>query len=119
MAAAFIFPGQGSQAVGMGKALGEAFAPARAVFDEVGGFNERLAIDFNDVDYCLRVRQTGYRVVFTPHAQLYHHESGTLGPRTQNPAELAAALETWRDVIDRDPYYNPNLTRQFPDYRLA
>ncbi len=91
----------------------------RAVFDEVGGFNERLAIDFNDVDYCLRVRQTGYRVVFTPHAQLYHHESGTLGPRTQNPAELAAALETWRDVIDRDPYYNPNLTRQFPDYRLA
>lgn len=91
----------------------------RAVFEEVGGFNEALAIDFNDVDYCLRVRRAGYRVVFTPYAQLYHHESGTLGPRTQNPAELARTLETWREVIEGDPYYNPNLTRQFPDYRLG
>src|SRR5439155_4683245 len=51
----------------------------RNVFEQVGGFNEKLAIDFNDIDYCLRVRQDGYRIVFTPYAELYHYDSGTLG----------------------------------------
>ena len=54
----------------------------REVFDQVGGFDERLAIDFNDVDYCLRLRRAGYRVVFTPWAELYHHESASFGART-------------------------------------
>jgi GT2 family glycosyltransferase len=90
----------------------------RRVFDEVGGFDERFPIDFNDVDYCLRLRQAAYRVVFTPWAQLYHHESASFGVRRQDLAGLAEMRRRWADVIDRDPYYNPNLTRDFPDYRL-
>ena len=91
----------------------------REIFEAVGGFNERLAIDFNDVDYCLRVRKAGYRVVYTPFARLFHLESGSHGARVQNPAELEEMRRTWRDAIEHDPYYNPNLTRDFPDYRLT
>ena len=58
----------------------------RGVWDEVGGFNEQLAIDFNDVDYCLKVRRAGYRVVFTPYAELFHYESTSHGQRTWIPA---------------------------------
>jgi len=90
----------------------------KAVFDEMGGFNEQFAIDFNDVDYCLRLRRAGYRIVYTPYAELYHLESGTISDRTWNPSETRLMETTWADVIARDPYYNPNLTRAFPDYRL-
>lgn len=89
----------------------------RKAFDEVGGFDERFPTDFNDVDYCLRLRRAGYRVVFTPWAQLYHHESASFGVRRQDLEELAEMRRRWADVIDRDPYYNPNLTRDFPDFR--
>jgi len=90
----------------------------RAVFDEVGGFNELLAIDFNDVDYCLKVRRAGYRIVFTPYAELYHYESTSHGQRTWRPDEVEYMRRTWPDVIAADPYYNVNLTRDFADYRL-
>jgi GT2 family glycosyltransferase len=90
----------------------------RAVFDEVGRFDERFPIDFNDVDYCLRLQRAGYRVVFTPWAQLYHHESASFGVRQQDAASLGEIRRRWSTVIDRDPYYNPNLTRDFPDYRI-
>jgi GT2 family glycosyltransferase len=92
----------------------------RAVFEEVGGFDERFAVDFNDVDYCLRVRARGYRVVGTPFAKLYHFEGASFGSREHvvNPAEVNALNERWQDVIDQDPYYNPNLTRSALDYSL-
>jgi GT2 family glycosyltransferase len=92
----------------------------RAVFEEVGGFDERFAVDFNDVDYCLRVRARGYRVVGTPFARLYHFEGASFGSREHvvNPAEINALNERWQDVIDQDPYYNPNLTRSALDYSL-
>lgn len=91
----------------------------RAVFDQVGGFDEAFPIDFNDVDYCLRVRQAGYRIVFTPYAELYHRESTSVGTRV--PSEAAAGLvrQRWGPVIERDPYYNPNLSREATDYRLG
>ena len=91
----------------------------RAVYDEVGGFDERLALDFNDVDFCLRVRQAGYRIVYTPHARLFHHESASFGNRQQRPEEIAAMRQRWGSALDQDPYYNVNLTRQFPDCRPA
>ena len=90
----------------------------RTVFDEAGRFDEKLPTDFNDVDYCLRLRAAGYRVVYTPWAQLYHHESASFGARQQDMGELAEMRRRWAAVIDSDPYYNPNLTREFPDYRL-
>jgi len=89
-----------------------------AVFQQMGGFNNTLAIDFNDIDYCLRVRQAGYRIVYTPYAELYHLESGTISERVWNPAETEYMKATWASVLDRDPFYNQNLTREFPDYRM-
>jgi GT2 family glycosyltransferase len=90
----------------------------RAVFKEVGPFDERFPTDFNDVDYCLRLRAAGYRVVFTPWAQLYHHESASFGSRRHDFAALGEMRRRWATVIDRDPYYNPNLSRDFPDFRI-
>ncbi|CAN5634216.1 hypothetical protein BH23ACI1_BH23ACI1_24990 [soil metagenome] len=90
----------------------------RDVFDQVGGFDEAFPIDFNDVDYCLRVRQAGHRIVFTPYAQLYHHESASFGARLQDPAGAEEMRRRWGPVLERDPYYNPNLTRDYPDFRV-
>lgn len=91
----------------------------RAIYAEVGGFNSRLRVDFNDVDFCLRVRRAGYRIVFTPYARLYHHESASFGMRAQREGEIAAMRELWQGELDRDPYYNPNLSRDFADCRVA
>ena len=90
----------------------------RRVFEQVGGFNEKLRVDFNDVDYCLKVRRAGYRIVFTPYARLYHHESGSFGERRQQRDEIEEMRRTWGPVLGADPYYSPNLTTDFPDCRL-
>lgn len=90
----------------------------RSVFIEVGGFDEAFPIDFNDVDYCLRVRRAGYRIVYTPYARLLHHESASFGARQQDPAGIAEMKRRWAKELERDPYYNPHLTREFADYRL-
>lgn len=90
----------------------------REVFIEVGRFDEVFPIDFNDVDYCLRLRRAGYRVVYTPWARLLHHESASFGARRQDLDGMAEMRRRWAGVLDNDPYYNPNLTRDFPDYRL-
>jgi GT2 family glycosyltransferase len=96
----------------------------RDVFDEVGGFDESLAIAFNDVDLCLRVRDAGYRNVYLPHAVLYHHESKSRGYE-DTAAKLARfegeqkkMLERWRTADLPDPYYNPNLTLMTEDYAI-
>ena len=90
----------------------------RELYERLNGFDERFSFDFNDTDYCLRLRREGYRVVFTPHAELYHHEAATIGARTWNAEDLDAMRRAWSDVCERDPYYNPHLTRDFPDYRV-
>ena len=88
------------------------------MFDEVGGLDEALPVDFNDVDFCLRLRAAGYRIVFTPYAELIHHESASFGSGLQSSAEVARMRERWGAVLERDPYYNPNLSKLFSDYRL-
>jgi GT2 family glycosyltransferase len=92
----------------------------REIFESLGGFDERFATDFNDVDYCLRVREAGYRIVVTPFATLYHFEGATFGSREHvvNPQEVRLMSERWAGVIAHDPYYNPNLTRTALDYSL-
>ncbi len=86
-----------------------------SVFHEIGGFEERLRIAFNDVDLCLRVRQAGYRVVYTPYATLYHHESATRGykPHLEDDAFFDARWEP-RSEKFHDPFYNLNLDRSRP-----
>jgi GT2 family glycosyltransferase len=89
----------------------------RSVFEEVGGLNEiDLAVAFNDVDFCLRVRKKGYRNVWTPHAELYHHESASRGAedtpeKTERfRQEIDYMLKTWGYEIEHDPFYNENFS---------
>ncbi|MDQ4005684.1 MAG: glycosyltransferase family 2 protein, partial [Actinomycetota bacterium] len=86
-------------------------------FFELGGFEERLRVAFNDVDICLRAREKGYLIVYTPHALLYHDESSTRGA-LHPPEDDLFFRERWGEVEDlEDPYYNPNLSRSHP-FRL-
>jgi GT2 family glycosyltransferase len=97
----------------------------REVFEQVGGLDEQLAIAFNDVDFCLRVRDAGYRNVWTPYAEMVHHESASRGEE-DNPEKIArfgreiAFVEArWGEQLRTDPAYNPNLTLVHEDYSLA
>lgn len=95
------------------------------VFNEVGGLNEpRLAVAYNDVDLCLKVHHAGYRNLWTPYAELYHHESISRGAddtpkkRARWLREMAYMRHTWSDLLDNDPAYNPNLTLVYEDFSL-
>lgn len=97
----------------------------RQVFDEVGGLDEQLAVAFNDIDFCLRLRRAGYRNIWTPYAELYHHESASRGPE-DNPAKLARfhgetrfMRERWGRSLDQDPHYSPHLSTRTGDFSLA
>ena len=91
----------------------------RSLFDEVGGFDETLPIDFNDVDLCLRLRRLGYAIVYTPLALLYHHESATRG-HFHLPKYQDLFLQRWgRQIRNGDPYYNRNLTLIREDWSVA
>jgi GT2 family glycosyltransferase len=89
----------------------------RALFEEVGGFDERLGVSFNDVDLCLRLRQRGLLIVYTPFAELLHHESLTRGPRVDE-GEIRLMRERWGALLQRDPYYNRNLSLQRDDFEV-
>jgi GT2 family glycosyltransferase len=91
----------------------------RRAFDQVGGFDERLEVAHNDVDLCLRLRREGYLIVYTPHALLYHHESGTRGG-LHPPKDEQLLWARWGDLIlSGDPYYNPKLTLSRTDWTLG
>lgn len=81
----------------------------REIFRELGGFEERLAVAYNDVDLCLRAREKGYLIVYTPFAELLHHEGGTRGRTGRTHPEAEERLFRARWGTYRDPYYNPNL----------
>lgn len=84
----------------------------------LGGLDEEhLPIAFNDVDFCLRVVEAGYRIVYTPYAVLIHHESVTKKVIAQ-PREIGFLRTRWGHYIAHDPYYNPNLTRRAEDGSL-
>ncbi len=86
------------------------------LFHELGGFDESFPLNYNDVDYCLRVVGSGKRVVFTPYAQLYHYEGATKSGISAD--ELEAFKKRWQDKWNRDPYFNPNLSINYHDYRI-
>lgn len=90
---------------------GACMATRRSLYERVGGFDRAFATDFNDIDFCLKLRQLGYRIVFTPFARLYHFEGQTAVRTEQDPHEKSLFLSRWREVIENDPYYNPNLRR--------
>lgn len=97
----------------------------RSAFDAVGGFDEALPVAFNDVDFCIRLRLAGWRIVWTPDAELYHHESVSRG-KEETPekyqrflAEVARMAKRWDGVLQTDPAYNPNLTLDGADFGLS
>jgi GT2 family glycosyltransferase len=97
----------------------------RALFEKLNGFNEDLAIAYNDVDLCIRMRQAGWRIIWTPQVEMYHHESASLGhhssPERKATFEREVSLmrEMWGAVLDNDPFYNPNLSLSTNDFTLA
>ena len=98
----------------------------KSVFQEVGGLDaEGLAVAFNDVDLCLKIRAAGYDIVWTPHAELYHHESASRGEdvapeaKARFDAEVDLMRERWGQTLARDPFFNPVFSRFHSDYQLA
>ena len=97
----------------------------RAVFLEVGGFDEaKLPIAFNDVDLCLRIGQRGLRHVWTPFAELLHHESASRG-KDHSPENIARSdsenhhmRKAWGVLLDSDPFFNPNFSRTDHTHQL-
>lgn len=90
----------------------------RKVFNEVGGFDEGLKVVYNDVDLCLRIRNQGYLIIYTPFAVLYHLESASRG-RLRPTKEEEIFNQRWADTIrSGDPYYNPSLTLTREDWSL-
>ncbi len=98
----------------------------KSTYEQVGGLDEKdLAVAFNDIDFCLKVQAAGYRNLWTPFAELYHHESATRGA-DDNPEkaerfrrEVETMMLRWGPVLTSDPAYNPNLTLELNDFTLA
>ncbi|WP_051888749.1 glycosyltransferase [Caballeronia sordidicola] len=96
------------------------------VFENVGGYDEEnLTVGYNDVDLCLKIREAGYDIVFTPFAELYHLESVSRGENVsaaqieRDARERGYMLSRWGDVIACDPFYSPNLTVASENFALA
>ncbi len=90
----------------------------KKLFEQVGGFDEiHLSVAFNDVDLCLKIREKGYFIVYTPFAALYHYESTSRG-YDLNPDEILYMKNRWGEILFHDPYYNPNLTFDNEDFRI-
>jgi len=126
------WPGQSSGYFGRLQAIQNVSAVTAAclmvrkdVFHKVGGFDERFTLDYNDVDLCLRIRDQGYLIVWTPYAELYHYESKT---RVDNKSserrekalqEFELFRQKWKDSLEKgDPYYNPNLSLDTGDFSI-
>ena len=97
----------------------------KSIFESVGGFDESLAVAYNDVDLCLRLGARGFRSIWTPFAELYHFESVSRGDDLQDDnrprflAESQAMRDRWQGLLNADPYYNPNLSLTRADLWLA
>jgi len=97
----------------------------RDVYLQVDGLDESLKVAFNDVDFCLRVHAAGFRNVWTPYAELIHHESVTRGhedtpeKQTRFAGEVAILQARWPEWIANDPCYSPNLTDKSEDFSWA
>lgn len=97
----------------------------KSVFDEISGLDEDYQVAFNDVDFCMRIREKGYLIVYTPYAELYHYESISRGAEdtpekvARFNGEVSRFMKRWdKELKAGDPYYNPNLSLVFEDFRL-
>ena len=113
------YPGHGGRvrvAQQLSAVTGACLLVRRAVFEQVGGLDESLRVAFNDIDFCLRLRAAGYHNLWTPFAELYHHESASRGSedteekRARFVGEVEAMLQRWSPQLQADPAYSPNLS---------
>ena len=118
--------GRASLIQGMSAVTAACLIVKKSIFQEVGGLNENdLKIAFNDVDLCLKIMAAGYQNIWTPNADLYHHESATRGLEDTPEkvkrfiSEVVYMQTKWKDVIANDPFYNPNLTFATEDFSVA
>ena len=98
----------------------------RSIYEKVGGLDENnLKIAFNDVDFCIKVREAGYRNLWTPYAELYHHESVSRGAEDTPEKQARANAEVdfikskWGSLLTEDPYYSPHLTKDREDFSIG
>jgi O-antigen biosynthesis protein len=97
----------------------------KSIYEEAGGLDEEnLKVAFNDVDFCLKVSSAGYFNVWTPFAELYHHESLSRGSeddpvkRARFKSEVLFMKAKWGSVLQADPHYSPHLTLKYEDYSI-
>ena len=96
----------------------------KRIYEQLGGLDESFSVVFNDVDLCLRIREAGYLIVWTPWAELIHYESKSRGSDEDTPEKKAFFVKEtnrfqrkWNKILtEGDPYYNPNLTREKEDF---
>jgi glycosyltransferase involved in cell wall biosynthesis len=110
----------------MSAVTGACMVVCRSAFADVGGFNSAdLPASFSDVDFCLRLRERGYRIIFTPFAELIHHVSASRGKDSalrqseQFPVEFDYMIAHWGHLLERDPFYNLNLSLKSTTVDLA
>lgn len=97
----------------------------RSVYEEVGGMGEDFVVALNDIDFCMKVRAAGYKIIFNPYARLYHYESKSRGyedteeKQERFKKEIARFQEKWEtEIAEGDPCYSPNLTLHRADYSM-
>jgi len=98
----------------------------KSIFQNAEGFDENMSHAFNDVDYCLKLRDKGYLIVYTPYAEFYHHESVSRGyeigeeQKKRFEKEVIYFQKKWKKILEQgDPYYNPNLTYDCEDFGVS
>lgn len=97
----------------------------KSVYNEVNGFDENFAVDFNDIDFCLKIKELGYNNIYLPHVTLIHYESISRGhPHKTKESyerhlkEISLFKKRWQKYIDHDPCYNPHLSLTHTDFRI-
>lgn len=121
----FVYAGRSQTTQDLSAVTAACMMVKKELYQKVGGMDEAFQVAFNDIDFCLRVRQTGKLVVFQAYAELYHHESLTRGYETSQKnkkrfkEEIKLFKTRWKDLLEAgDPYYNPNLTLRRSDCTL-
>ena len=109
----------------MSAVTGACLMVKKSLYEQVGGLEEMFEISLNDVDFCLKLRKAGYLNVWTPFAQLYHHESISRGLDDQGEKakrynrESEMFRDKWKEILEQgDPYYNPNFSLDRSDFAL-
>lgn len=88
---------------------GAVLATRMELVNKINGFDPSMRIDFNDIDFSLKIRKEGYRIVYTPYAELYHFEGSSESRTTQSDNDLNNFVSRWKEELRCDPFYNPNL----------